>query len=834
MRVPVSWLRELADLPADADAHAIGDAVVRMGLEVEAIERVGDVTGPVVVGRVVGFVEEPQKNGRTIRWCTVDVGADHGGERGIVCGAANFEVGDHVIVALPGAELPGGFAIAARKTYGHVSDGMICSARELGLGEDHTGILVLPADAAIGADALDAIGARDDVIDLAVTPDRGYCFSMRGVAREAAQAFGVGFRDPADVEPPASAEESTAHPMLIEDAVAADRIVGRTLVDVDPKAPSPEWMQRRLTMAGMRPISLAVDVTNYVMLETGQPLHAFDRDKLQGPIRVRRAQAGERLVTLDGVDRALHPEDVVIADDSGPIGLAGTMGGSTTEVDDSTTSIVLEAAHFDAVAVARQSRRHRLSSEASRRFERGVDDALPPVASARAAALLAEFGGARHVGDREVDLRSDRSPIVITADRAGRTAGTDITTDQVVVALRAIGCVVDADADLLRVLPPSWRPDLTDPADLDEEVIRLVGYDAVPSRLPRLPAGRGYTAQQQLRRSVARAVAEAGFVEAPAYPFIGAAELDALMIPVDDVRRRAVRVANPLSDEQPDMRTTLLPGILATLRRNVGRGHDSVALFETGAVYRWPDGRTAPVAGSVPRPSVAGRPRDTELADLGALLPLENRALAVALCGDREPAGWWGAGRAAVWADAVEAARVVAGTCGVRLEVVAAQRAPWHPGRCGELRVVRGDDSLVVGYAGELHPRVVQQLALPAGTCAMELDLDQVTAAGLPVVPAPSVSSFPVAKEDVALVVDDSVPVAEVEAALAAGAGDLLESIRLFDVYTGPQLGEGKRSLAFALRLRAPDRTLSLDEVTAARDAAVAAAHARVGATLRT
>jgi phenylalanyl-tRNA synthetase beta chain len=332
-----------------------------------------------------------------------------------------------------------------------------------------------------------------------------------------------------------------------------------------------------------------------------------------------------------------------------------------------------------------------------------------------------------------------------------------------------------------------------------------------------------------LRSSVGRALAEAGFVEAPAYPFIGAADLDGLGLPADDARRRTVRLANPLSEEQPELRSTLLPGILATLRRNVGRGTTDVALFEVGAVYRWPVGRIALSGADVPRPPVDRKPTDDERTALQALLPDEHRRVAVAFTGDVERAGWWGSGHQGSWADAVQAARLIAQTCGVELAIANDAHEPWHPGRCAALRV----DGELVGHAGELHPRVLEALGLPPRTCALELNLDALTAHGAPVVPGPRVSTFPVAKEDVALVVDAAVPVADVEAALREGAGDLLEGIRLFDVYTGPQIGEGKRSLAFALRFRSPDRTLELDEVSAARDAAVAHATARTGATLR-
>jgi len=831
MRIPVSWLRELVDVPAGDDAASIGEHLVRAGLEIEYIEKVGDVSGPVVIGRIVTFTDEPQKNGKSIRWCTVDVGPDHGGERGIVCGASNFSVGDFVVVALPEAELPGGFVITARKTYGHISDGMICSTRELGLGDEHDGILVLNTEVAVGDDAMSTLGSADEVIDLAVTPDRGYCFSMRGVAREASIAYGSTFHDPADEPTELLGTGGAERLAVIDDATGADRLVVRTLEGFDPAAASPQWLQRRLTMSGMRPLSLAVDVTNYVMLLTGQPLHAFDADKVRGSVTVRRALEGEVLVTLDDVSRTLDSDDVVIADDSGAIALAGTMGGASTEVDAGTTRILIEAAHFDAIAIARQSRRHRLSSEASRRFERGADPALPPAASAIAVRLLAEFGGATLVGTSEIDLRSDPPAITVEVSRPSRTAGVLIPDADVVAHLASVGCTVERVGDRLNVRAPSWRPDLTDPADLDEEVIRLFGYDHVPSTLPRLPSSRGLTSSQRTRRTIARVLADTGHVEVLSYPFVGPAELDALLIPDGDPRRDSVALANPISDEQPNLRTTLLPGLLAILKRNLGRGLDDAALFEIGSAYRWPADHTVVRGEAVPRPSVLHRPTEVQLSALDASLPLEQRRVAVVMTGRREAAGWWGPGRPAVWSDVVESARIVASVAGVELVIESDDVAPWHPGRCATFRLT---DGTFVGHAGELHPRVCDNLGLPARTCVMELILDAVVPTRQPVVPAPTVSTFPVAKEDLALVVDDSVPAHDVQAALTQGAGPLLESIRLFDVYTGPQIGDGQRSLAFALRFRASDRTLEVTEVSAARDAALAAAVDRVGARLRT
>ncbi|TKK83599.1 phenylalanine--tRNA ligase subunit beta [Herbidospora galbida] len=848
MKVPLSWLREYVDLPP-VTAHEIADKLTAAGLKLEAIASHGHDLKNVVVGQVIE-IEELTGFKKPIRHCLVDVGEAE--PREIVCGATNFAVGAVVPVALPGAVLPGGFEIASRKTYGRLSDGMICSEAELGIAESSPGILLLPADTPLGADVVELLGLRDDVLELEITPDCGYALSIRGVAREAATAFGVPFRDPAALELPAT--DGVTHPAEIGDPTACDRFVLRAVSGFDPSAESPLWMRVRLTRAGMRPVSLAVDVTNYVMLELGQPLHAFDRNTIQGGIVVRRALPGERLETLDHVTRDLAEDDILITDDSGAIGLAGTMGGLSTEISDSTTDIVIEAAHFSATGVARMSRRHNLVSEASKRFERGVDRELPLAASWRAVQLLTELGdGVAEPG--VTHAQADVAPVAITipSGHPARVAGVPYTRETVVTRLEQIGCrVVDgvveaaeggrgvaatgvvtsgdlaaklavSGDDPITVYPPSWRPDLTDPNDLAEEVIRLEGYDTLPSILPGAPAGAGLTETQRLRRRVGRALALSGYVEVLSYPFIGTRDLDHLQLPADDDRRRATRLVNPLSEDEPFMRTTLLPGLLKTLVRNVGRGFTDLALFETGLVYR--PGADAPE--TAPILTVERRPTDEELALFTAALPEQPVRVAAVLAGEFERSGWWGQGRAATWADAIEAARAVAREAGVTLDIRADQHEPWHPGRCAALYV----GEVLVGHAGELHPRVVEAFGLPKRTAAMELELSRLAAPA----PAqtPSISAYPVATQDVALIVPADTPVSSVEAALRDGAGDLLESVRLFDVYEGAQAGEGNKSLAYTLRFRATDRTLTADEIAAARDAAVELAAAQVGARLR-
>ncbi|MCW2599620.1 MAG: phenylalanyl-tRNA synthetase, beta subunit [Frankiales bacterium] len=804
MRVPLSWLRTFVpELTATPDE--IAAALLRAGLEVEQVHRYGDDITGVVVGRVLD-VEELTDFKKPIRFCHVDVGSR---VHEVVCGATNFVAGDLVPFALPGASLPGGFQIATRQTYNRTSDGMICSAAELGLAESSPGILVLPADSPLGADVVDLLQLRDEVLDIAVTPDRGYSLSVRGVARETATAFGVPFVDPGLL---AAAPVDGGYDVQLDDP-GCDRYVARIVTGFDPTLPSPPWLQRRLVRAGMRPISLAVDVTNHVMLELGQPLHAFDLATLQGAVVVRRATEGERLVTLDGQERALHPGDLLITDDSGPIALAGVMGGAATEISEATTGILLESAHFEPSSITRTARRHRLPSEASKRYERGVDPDLAPAAAEAAVRLLGELGGAVAGPVTDVDHRAPRPQLQLPVDKPGQVAGRAYDRGTVLQRLADIGCEVTGDQVLL-VTPPPWRPDLTGPAELVEEVIRLEGYDTVPVALPTAPAGRGLTDSQRLRRRASRSLAAAGLVEVVTPPFVA----ESLVEGLGQSHHQPPRLLNPLSEEEGLLRPSLLPGLVTALLRNVGRGLPDVALYETGSVFR---GAGTPVA-RVPKTSQ--RPTDEELAALDAALPSQPRHAGVALAGRR-------AGRAVAVGDAVEVFLALGQALGVTLTVTRGQEAPYHPGRCALLLL----DGEPVGAAGELHPRVVAAHGLPPRSVAGEVDLDrlvQVAAAGGPVA-APVVSSYPPSSVDVALVVADDVLAADVERSVRAGAGELLEAIRLFDVFTGPQVGEGRKSLAYALRFRAPDRTLTDVEVLRARDTAVARAAADHGAVLR-
>jgi len=834
MKIPVSWLREFVEIPEKLSGREVSELLLKVGFEVEGVDTVGDVRGAIVIGRVK-TIEELTDYKKPIRWCQVEVGAAHGntqtpGIRGIVCGARNFVEGDTVVIALPGTTLPGDFTIATRETYGHISDGMICSVRELGLGDEHDGILVLPSDAGKpGDDAFPVLGLGDEVLDISVTPDRGYALSMRGMAREVAISQGVAFVDPGTLLAELPEAAGSAIQAASDDYEACDLLVLRTLGNYNPVAPTPDFIKARLAAVGVRSISLAVDLTNYVMFELGQPLHAFDADKITGTIRARWAKKGEELETLDGVKRTLSPTDLVIADDARVLSLAGVMGGAYSEISATTTRVCLEAAHFNPVEIARVSRRHKLSSEASRRLERGVDRMLPPVASARFAALLLEHGGATFEGTSGVEQAPNPTVIAFDPAMPGQVAGHTYEPANIEKILTALGCIVDSKAAQWNVRVPSWRPDLVAAIDLVEEVIRIDGYEKVPATLPTAPAGRGLTPAQKLQRRVGLHLAGRGLVEVRNYPFVGVSEFDALGIPAGDSRRHAVQLANALSDEQPLMRTTLLPGLAGAVSRNLSRGFTDIALFEISSVSLLAPKQSATGVTDPPRPTVAKRPSEKDIAALEALLPEQPLHLGVLMTGALKPAALGAKPTPAAWNDVIEVALALGIELGVTIDVAAADYAPWHPGRCAALSA----HGVALGYAGELAPKALENLGLPKRSVALELNLSALLDVANVVAAAPSVWTFPVAKEDIALVVKSDVAATAVLNVVRTGAGDLLEDIRLFDVYEGSQVAEGHKSLAFALRFRAQDRTLAAEEVAAARQSGVDAAAKAFGATLR-
>jgi phenylalanyl-tRNA synthetase beta chain len=831
MRLPYSWLRDVVSAGApgwDVSPDELEQTLIRIGHEVEEVIPVGPVTGPLTIGRVTE-VEELTEFKKPIRAVKADVGEAE--PRDIVCGATNFRVGDLVVVALPGTVLPGDFTIATRKTYGRTSDGMICSTAELHLGTDHSGILVLPPGTADpGAPAADVLGLDDVVFHLAITPDRGYCLSVRGMAREITNAYDLDFVDPADV-PPLPAEGEALR-LTIEPGTGVIRFGLRPVTGIDPTAVSPWWMQRRLLLSGIRAISPAVDVTNYVMLELGHPMHAHDRSLITGGFKVRFAEPGETVVTLDDIERKLDPRDVLIVDDVATAAIGGVMGAGTTEVRDSTTDLMLEAAVWDPAAVSRTQRRLRLASESGRRYERTVDPAVSVAALDRAATLLADIAGGT-IEPKLTDWRGDppredwtHPPVTMAVDLPDRTAGVDYADGTTQRRLTQIGAEVVTDGNHVTATPPSWRPDLRQPADLVEEVLRLEGLEIIPSVLPQAPAGRGLNPAQKRRRAIGKSLALNGYVEILPTPFLPAGVFEQWGLPADDARRKTTQVLNPLESDRPQLATTLLPGLLEALGRNVSRGAVNISLYAIAQVVE----STSEIR-AVERIPNDRRPTDDEIAILDASLPRQPQHVGMVLAGMRESAGPWGPGRRVEAWDAFEAVRIIGRAAGVELTLQAAQYLPWHPGRCAEVVIGDSRNGMVVGHAGQLHPAVVERSGLPKGTCAVELDLDAIPIAQA--LPAPAVSPFPAVFQDVSLIVGEDVAAQTVVDAVRDGAGELLEDVRLFDVYTGPQIGDGRKSVTLALRFRAADRTLTEDEASAARDAAVKTAADRVGAIQR-
>ncbi|MDQ0850900.1 phenylalanyl-tRNA synthetase beta chain [Arthrobacter sp. B3I9] len=847
MRIPLSWLREFAQVPAGATAEDVMADLVKVGFEEEAVHRPTDsLQGPVVVGQVLSIVKEPQTNGKTINWCQVRVvpegqeqsltgdGIDPSGVQGIICGAHNFVEGDKVVVTLPGAVLPGDFRISARKTYGHLSAGMIASVRELGIGEDHDGILVLSRiglDPEVGTDAMELLGLYDEAAEINVTPDRGYAFSIRGVAREYAHATGTSFTDPASKVQAPEALTGGYSVKLNDDAPiygkpGCDRFVARTVHGVDATRPTPPWMSSRLRLAGIRSISLPVDISNYVMLELGQPLHFYDQDKLSGGIVVRRAVAGEKLKTLDGKERALDAEDLLITDGSGPIGVAGVMGGASTEVSGTTSTILIEAAHFEEVSIARSRRRHKLPSEASKRFERGVDWHVAHLAAQRAVDLLVELaGGTAAAEGTDVGTAPDPVTVQLPAGFAADRIGIDFSAEQIVTSLEDLGAVVVESADGWTVTAPSWRMDLETKEDLSEEIARLVGYDKIPASLPVAPPGRGLTRVQQQRRRLLQALASSGLTEVLAYPFVSKSANDTFGGPEEGTGRAALKLANPISEEHGYLRTSILPGLIEVAKRNHSRGFRDLALFEAGLVFLPGD-----TLGTATIPPLGAKPGSEVLDALYDGVPEQPLFLAAVLTGHDSPAAPGHTPRAWDWADALDIARLAGEVLGVDLVISQGRHQAFHPGRTAQLALRSGE---IVGYAGELHPKLLAAQDMPARSVAVEFNADALFEAAADVIVAKHISTYPVATQDVALVVPREVPAEEVLAALREGAGDLLEDVALFDEYAGKGIEEGRKSLAFSMRFRAADRTLTADEASAAREGAVAVAHERFGAVQR-
>lgn len=794
MKVSLGWLRDFVDV--DVDVDKLLELLSFSGLKVESVTGGRDVSG-VVVAEVVSVVDHPHADKLTL----VEVKTSGSTSQRVVCGARNMTPGDRVPLAPPGAHVAG-MIIERRKIRGEVSDGMLCSAAELAISEDHSGILILPRGTELGDDVGSILGLDDTVIELEITPNRADCMGMIGIAREVGALVGGELRIP-PASPPEIDDVGAGVSVEILDPDGCPRYVAR-FIDALTTAPAPIWMTARLASVGLRPISNIVDITNYVMHETGQPLHAFDADKIaRRSILVRRARAKEQLTTLDGVIRRLDERDLVIADPDGPVALAGVMGGSHSEVSAATSAVILEAAAFDKASVSFTSRRHSLRSEASARFERGCDPDMPPFAAARAAQLMAELAGGRVASETVDAFPRPPEPVVITLrpQRTDRVLGVETAPEVQAHRLRSLGIDVVAETETLEATIPSWRRDLTREIDLVEEVARLEGLDRLPSSFPPGLQG-GLEPDQAADVALRRTLAAAGLFEAWTPAFMSERALDLLMLPADDPARSAVRLSNPMSEDERLLRTTLLPGLLRSLRRNFAHGADGAGLFEVARTYHLDGG---------------------ELPD--------ERAVVAAAAGGVRPGRSWRRG-AEPW-DFFALKGVLEGLfASLRLpppDFGPAALMPWHPTRTALVAV----DGEAVGVVGELHPDVCARFEAPERTVAFELATAPLYGAlgGRPKVG--ELPRLPPMYLDLAVVVDDTVPAATVERVIRAAGAPEVTSVRLFDLYRGEQVAGGRKSLAYALELRSPERTLTDQEAEIVRQRITSALKERVGGELR-
>jgi len=810
MRVPLSWLAAHVDV--DVPAASLAEKLTFAGIEVETIHRVGDDLAGILTARVLEVGQHPGADRLVL------VRIDAGGEdRSVVCGARNFAPGDVVAWAAPGAKLPGGVEIGRRTVRGAVSDGMLASARELGVFDDHSGILVLPPDTPVGADAVEAVGLRDSVLELKTAPNRGDILSMRGVAREVALLLGQELK-PLDLTvpetgPPAGGLASVS----VEDTEGCPLYAARVIQGLDAARPAPLWMARRLYLYGQRPLGAVVDVTNYLLLDQGQPLHAFDLDRVPGRrIVVRRAADDETLRTLDGRDRRLSSQDTVITSGAEVLALAGIMGGEDSEVRSGTSDVLLESAHFPPAAVRRTMRRLGMSTEGGQRWARGVDPAGAEPVCDQAARLMATLAGGTVAAGRLLAGPGvpEREAVRLDWSRSSQRLGAPADPEFAAAHLRGVGCRTEvADRRTVLAVPPSWRFDLEIWADLEEEVARRWGYDQLPATLPAATGG-GLTDAQRLRRQAREALAGMGVTEVQTYPFLSQAALDRLGLPAGDPRRQTLRLANPLSEEAPELRTTLLPGLAEVAARNLARGLDGVAVHELGVVF-------------LPDPGGPGRPpeqRDQEL-------PAEPLILGILLAG-QAPAGRYDDPRRPFdFADAkgvVEGLIAALGVPGVGFR--AEEPPPYHPGRCAAVLL----EDLPVGVLGQLHPRVAAACELPAAAFAVELELGPLLAAVPRMRPASTPSPYPELSFDVAFLVPPGVAATALEELLREAGGELLARLTLFDAYQGKPLPPGHRNLAYRVALQAADRTLTDADGAAVRDRMAALAAERLQAVLRT
>jgi len=807
MRVPYSWLREHCD--PGMEPAALADRLVMTGTEVERLDRVGPSSAEgFVVGKVVKCEKHPKAD--RLSACIVDTGD---GERPIVCGAPNVAAGQTVAVALPGARMPNGERLRKAKLRGIPSEGMILAADELEIGDDHEGIIELDSGLAPGAPLGEVLPLGEAVLEIEVTPNRTDCFGVHGVAREVHAITGAplaaapwGEDAPAEGEGDASDYAS----VTVEVPELCPRFTARVFTDVKV-GPSPLWLQARLAAAGQRPINNVVDITNFVMLLTAQPLHAFDLDKVpDGALLVRTAAEGEKMTTLDGVERTFDSETVLVCDRNGPSGVAGIMGGQVSEVSKATTRVLLEVANWNGTNILRTSRQLGLRSEASSRFEKQLHPELTMRAQRIASRLLVELCGAKLVPGT-IDVAAEPPPsrrLILRAERVEGLLGMFIAQQDQQTYLERLGFEVqEADEDLEVVVPPDRHYDVTREVDLIEEVARVHGIDEhLPTTLPAVGgAVGGLSREQRLRRRAEDVLRDLGFDQAVGWSFTDPGEAERLRIPADDPRSNPVLLANPLSEEQSAMRTLLLGSLLEVAARNVARGAGGLALFESARAYL-----NAPPAGGKVVDPLAGHFAGDQPAPFA-----EPHRFASLATGSMSPRSWRGGGEAADFFALKGVLEALAGQLGVELGFAPTEEPFLHPGRAAAVSV----EGAAAGWLGEVHPLVCRAWDLEAAV-AFELDAAPLLAAAtVGEERYEDVTTFPAVYQDLAVVVSADTPASEVRAAVMAGGGELLRGAEVFDLFEGAQLGEGRKSLALNLEFRADDRTLTDGEVAERREA---------------
>jgi len=803
MRVSYEWLKDMVDVPEDP--KDLVKEYIHTGTEVEAVEKVGADLEHVVTGKVLTKVPHPDSDHMWLT--TVDVGMKNVDKDGkpeplqIVCGAQNFNAGDHIVVAMIGAHLPGDVKIKKSKLRGVESYGMNCSERELGLGSDHSGIMILPEDAPVGVDFTDYYGISDTVVDCEITPNRPDCLSMEGMAVETSAIFD---EDTHITEPQIKSEISTRAEDLVDVTIAdpalCQRYVARVVKNVKI-GPSPEWLARRVEAAGSRTINNVVDVTNYVMYLTGQPLHAFDLNKLgvrdgKRHIVIRAAEDGEKVTTLDHTDRDLTSDMIVITDDGKtPVALAGVMGGLNSEIDENTTDVLLESACFDKGHISRTSRNLDLMSEASIRFERQVDAAACSRIADIAAALFEECCGAEVCTGKVDNYPAPVEPahIHLRTQRVCALSGADIEPDFMAQRLRRLGCAVTPAEDGFDVVAPTNRPDLTREVDLIEEILRLWGEDEVEATLPaaRNHAG-GLTVDQQRIRKIGATLRALGLSETQTYNFADACDLERLHMS-EKGRGIPVQIINPLVADQSQMRRSMLPGLLRSVEYNISHGEKNIALYEIGRVFFGHEHKSQPDEPRFVCGVMSGAWDDDQW----------NRKYPKLNFFDAK----------GVVQELLKALRITK----VRYKVADQEEYGWlQPGCAAEIYAHGGE---LIGWVGNIHPEVLQNFEVEQDVVAFELSVEALLRLAKRELPYQEVPTLPGVSVDLAIVVDEDVTAETVEQRIQSAGGKLLADVRLFDVFRDKQrVGEGKKSLAFSLTYRAADHTLTSDEVEKAHD----------------